>query len=369
MKPRIALNISNCVSGGGRQIALWFAARLLKLGGSLPFDVTYIVNRQHLAVLDLDGCDVLAVDASPMRSLKARRQIHALLAAREFALVFSVFGPSGISHPRQISGLANAYITSLSREALRPIYPRTWLLHYMRYAAFGRMLAKSRTLIFETKGERDRFAGRLKYPLSRTHVVANSVDDMYLSAAPADDGVRRQTLRILFVTANYAHKNNHMIPAYADALLRAGITEFTLALTLTPKDAAPWLEGSPSLSRHLDFLGVLPPEGLLREYRKCHIVAQPSSLETYSAVYNEVRFVPRALLASDRPFAREICGHFAHFFEPLDADDFARGVGIVLSDLPKAERAAWEARRDVLLPEEKFDLLFGIVLGELGLSV
>lgn len=369
MKPRIALNISNCVSGGGRQIALWFTGRLLKLGRTLPFDVTYVVNRKHLAVLGLDGCDVLAVDASPMRSPKARRQIHALLAEREFSLVFSMFGPSGISHPKQISGLANAYITSLSRETLRPIYPRTWPLHYLRYAYFGRMLARSHALIFETRGERDRFVERLKYPQSQTHIVSNSVDDLYQSAAPVDDDVRGEVLRILFITANQPHKNNHMIPAYADALRRAGFAEFTLALTLTPKDAAPWLAGLPSLSGHLDFLGVLPPKDLLREYHRCHIVAQPSSLETYSAVYNEVRFIPRALLASDRPFAREICGHFAHFFEPLDADDFARGVGVVLSDLPKAERAAWEARRDVLLPEAKFEKLLGIVLGKLGLSV
>lgn len=368
MKPRIAVNISNCVSGGGQQIALWFIDRLRKSGTNLPFDVTYIVNQQHLARLDLDGCDVLAVAASPMRSLKARRQIHALLASQDFALLFSLFGPSGISHPRQISGLANAYVTSLNRQVLQSAYRRRWLLHYLRFAAYGRMMTRNRAIIFETQGERDSFVRRLNYPLSQTHIVANSVNDIYLSASPASDSMRTDTLRILFVTANQPHKNNHMIPAYADALRRAGFSRFTLALTLTAQDARHWLNGAALLSEHLDFLGTLPAEELLHEYQKSHIVALPSSLETHSGVYNEVRYVPRALLASDRPFAREICGSFAHFFEPLDAGDFVRAVSDVVADLPKAEQAAWDARHAVLSPEQKFRQMLEIIQHEIGLA-
>ena len=367
-RPRIAVNISNCVAGGGLQIAIWFVDKLMQQNNSLPYDISYVINKVHLAKLGPSVSHVpesrlLVLDASPMRSLRARRAAASFLAATEYGCVLSLFGPSGISYPRQISGVANAFITSPDKAIMKSVFGGSWPIQFLRYLTFGRMLSNSQILIFETAVERDRYVARWRYPLSRTAVVGNSVNDIFSSARPdpahalsATDGPR-----LLFVTGPQPHKNNHMIPSYVAALKRTGLGEFRIAMTLDREGAAGWLPDLGSDAHHLDLLGHLPPAALLRQYQRCHLVIQPSSFETYSAVYNETRFVPRTLLVSDRAFARGICADFARFFEPLDADDFARTVISALENIDNSAQAAWTARSNVLLPQEKFRKILDVV--------
>lgn len=360
-KPHLVVNISNCVAGGGYQIAVWFVNRLMQNPPD-NYTISYVINAKHVDQLPPTGSETLVVDTSPMRSLAVRQRIYAFLNAQTTDCVLSLFGPSGIIHPQQICGVANAFITSLSAANLRQAHGRAWPLHYLRYLLYGRMLAGSRFLIFETGGERDRFAARWHYPRERTAVIGNSVNDVFIGAqAHPVARSARDRARFLFVTSVHPHKNNHMIPDYVTALRRAGLEHFTLALTLTPEEGAPLLKALGDDAGHIELLGKLAPEELLAQYRRCDVVVQPSSLETYSGVYNEVRFVPRALLASDRPFAREICDGFAHFFEPLDADSFAASATALLVALPQAERAAWDARTGVLLPDAKYQKIVDVV--------
>ncbi|KRA55350.1 hypothetical protein [Devosia sp. Root635] len=366
-RPRIAINISNCVAGGGLQIGTWFMDKLMRRSQSLPFQLSYILNSRHLDELEpsmrqVPEKDVLVVGASPMRSLKARRKIGKFLEAADYDCVLSLFGPSGISHPRQISGVANAFITSPNREVMKAIFGRSWPIQYLRYLTYGRMLSASSRLIFETAGERDNYAARWHYPIAQTHIIGNSVNDVFSSADPDMTHTlsSRDGPRILFVTGTQPHKNNHMIPGYVAALKRAGLDEFSFALTLD-REAAAWHPELGPHASHVEFLGVLSPDALLREYQRSHVVVQPSSFETYSAVYNETRFIPRTLLASDRPFARGLCSDFALFFEPLDTEAFARTLLSAMTNLEKSARAAWDARKDVLLPEEKFQMILDVI--------
>ena len=368
-RPRIAINIANCVAGGGLQIGTWFVQRVLDRREELPFDTSLIINRLHMDRLairarGLSATDLLVVDKSPMRSFRSRWQIGRFLRNTRHDSLVSLFGPSGVSFPHQISGIANAFITSNDVEVLKRVFPRSWPLQRHRFRLYGRMIAASQRLIFETAVEQQRFASAWSYPLDRTYVIGNSVNDAFLAAGEARPQAapdRLEAPRILFVTGGQPHKNNHMIPAYIAALKRAGLKQFTLALTLDPAS----LGAGSEIAQHLDLLGSLSPEQLVREYGRATFVVQASSLETYSAVYNEVRFTGRALLASDRDFAREICGDFAHFFEPLDADSFAAGTVRLLAHLAEAEDAAWQARSSVILPDEKFSRLLNVIVESL----
>ena len=61
-------------------------------------------------------------------------------------------------------------------------------------------------------------------------------------------------------------------------------------------------------------------------YENVDAVFMPTLLESYSATFLEAMFYKKPLFVSDRPFAKEICGEAAVYFDPLSATSMVKAI-------------------------------------------
>ena len=73
----------------------------------------------------------------------------------------------------------------------------------------------------------------------------------------------------------------------------------------------------------------------------------PTLIETYGLPYLEAQVLKKAMLTSDRDFARELCGEAAVYFDPLDPEDVAQAVRRVIEDPVLKERLEEASARNL----------------------
>jgi glycosyltransferase involved in cell wall biosynthesis len=80
--------------------------------------------------------------------------------------------------------------------------------------------------------------------------------------------------------------------------------------------------------RTLRFIGLQTPERLAALYEKCDVLLFPSLLETWGLPLTEAKSRGLAILAADRPYARETVGCYDRvtFFDPKDANKLASTI-------------------------------------------
>ena len=128
--------------------------------------------------------------------------------------------------------------------------------------------------------------------------------------------------RLLYVGTNAPYKN---LPVAVGAMrrIRAAHPGATLFVTL-PKGA---LE-----EPGIECLGYLSELELDQAYRLTTVLVMPSLVETVGLPLIEAlaRGVP--ILAADRPYAHDVCGDAAAYFDPLSANSFVASVLQLLGD-------------------------------------
>src|SRR5690606_15046068 len=67
-------------------------------------------------------------------------------------------------------------------------------------------------------------------------------------------------------------------------------------------------------------------------YRAMDAVIFPSLLECFSATPLEAMAMEKPLIASDRPFNRDVCSDHAHYFDPMAPDTAADQVAKLFSN-------------------------------------
>jgi glycosyltransferase involved in cell wall biosynthesis len=75
------------------------------------------------------------------------------------------------------------------------------------------------------------------------------------------------------------------------------------------------------LQDHIINIGRIPREELASMYSASDALILPTLLESYSLAYVEAMYHGLTVFTSDRPFAREVCGDSAYYFDPLDAEN------------------------------------------------
>jgi glycosyltransferase involved in cell wall biosynthesis len=137
------------------------------------------------------------------------------------------------------------------------------------------------------------------------------------------------------MAAPYRHKNLELVPDIALALKRRlPSIHFVFEITIPAqhklytriKRRAMQI----GVAESLVSLGVLGPRECVDAYRACNVVLHPSLLEVFSVTYLEAMKMQRPLVVSDLPFAREICGEAALYFDPLSADSAAAQIAMLL---------------------------------------
>lgn len=131
---------------------------------------------------------------------------------------------------------------------------------------------------------------------------------MNVLVLPPDIGIQSETIplanpdltRFFYPAGNFLYKNHDLIFKAVNLLEQRGYKDFTVELTLDPKEQEKYPE-----TNHIQFLGSLPLEQVYQKYQE-QVLLFPSYIETFGLPLMEAKTYGTVILASDTDFSREI---------------------------------------------------------------
>jgi glycosyltransferase involved in cell wall biosynthesis len=135
--------------------------------------------------------------------------------------------------------------------------------------------------------------------------------------------------RFLYVGNDPAYKNLGILPR-AMRMVRKRRPNAVLFATLPARHPLGETPG-------MEMLGRLSRSALHEAYRLASALVMPSLVETAGLPMVEAMSCGAPVIAADRPYAHDVCGHAALYFDPADASALARR----LEDLA----GSWDARK------------------------
>jgi glycosyltransferase involved in cell wall biosynthesis len=199
--------------------------------------------------------------------------------------------------------------------------------HYLQYAD---------EYVVETSAARDALGNVVNVSPDRIHVIANAIAPQFSSVSPPKFDLSPNPLEVLAIAAPYAHKNLEIIPEVLRELSQRTARQFIFRLTLPSDHPLTLRIFKRAKDLNVDSLirndGPVTFKQLPEAFIRCGIVFHPSLLETFSATYLEAMAMGRPILASDLPFAREVCGDAALYFSPMSPTDAAMKLIALVTD-------------------------------------
>jgi glycosyltransferase involved in cell wall biosynthesis len=129
---------------------------------------------------------------------------------------------------------------------------------------------------------------------------------------------------LLYVGSDYRYKKLETAVAGLE-ILRRRIATAELTMTLEPNH--PY-----HLRKGVNCVGYLDDEKLSEAYKSADILVLPSLVESGPQPPIEAMSLGTPVLIADRPYAHDICGGTALFFDPNSPDDFAEKAIRLLTD-------------------------------------
>jgi len=182
-----------------------------------------------------------------------------------------------------------------------------------------RRISKASRLLAETDVMRTRLARALGLDERRIGILPPSPSEYVRPRAGSPHGAKTT---FLFVSGMDAHKNLWRLPQVAREMVRRGVHDFEFIITVTERSFLSGIDkrdiDRALFESHFRFAGTISPTALQHIYDEAHALVTLSDLESFSNNYMEAWKVGIPIVASDRDFARTICGDSAIYTEPHD---------------------------------------------------
>lgn len=259
------------------------------------------------------------VKPSVLLSLTGKeKKLNAIFERINPDVVFSVFGPTYWKPTcPHVCGYAKAgYFYPDS-----PFIQRMPLLRKMKLLLLKKLHMHdfshfNQALVTETTDAANRLSSLL--PSKMVHVVSNTYNQIFEQPDRWDESVSLPEfdgITMLSITANYRHKNLDVIPRVISYLKEYHpLLKFRFVLTLNRSDYRSIEEEHAS---HILFLGQVSIYQCPSLYKQSDFMFMPTLLECFSATYPESMKMGVPILTSNMPFARDVCGDAAIYFDPL----------------------------------------------------
>lgn len=142
-----------------------------------------------------------------------------------------------------------------------------------------------------------------------------------------------ERLRLFYPAAGYPHKNHRLIEALVQV---PGATAMVEEITVTldsPSDT-----DRRGLVRHV---GRLDAEAMRAHYGRADALFFPSLSESYGLPLVEAMWLGLPIVCANLPYAHELCGEQAIYFDPLDAASAASAIATLAEQLASGWRPDW----------------------------
>jgi glycosyltransferase involved in cell wall biosynthesis len=328
VSPRVLIDSSNLVGGGGTQVASAFIETVDQALASTPEKLPAWVGDADWYV-----SESVRMGLAPLQRIRpvptARRWRLQMLERPPYEAIFTVFGPAYRIRRAPIEVMGYADVTSVFPRLahLEPVSPRRAIR-----STLSRMSARDADrLIVETEAMKALVLDRGVAP-DRVVVVPNTVHPaMELAPDPAlvsaFTALRApDTYVFSYVTRAWPHKNLGMVGPILDELAQSGVRAQAF-VTLKDEEWAALPKGSRS---RLINAGPLSPTAVRALYAASDAVLFCSLREAFSATPLEALRVGLPLFASDREFVRSVSGDAATYIDPLDPAAAARTIAAAL---------------------------------------
>lgn len=336
---KLLVYASNLHLGGGVQVAASVIAELAQCPSDakeLTVWASSCVN-QNLEGLGF-GLDVFAsYEVVDHRGVWARfaSERHRV---SDFDAVFVIFGPYylGALHrkagrPQVVMGFAQSWIIYPEAEAYALLsFVQRWRAR-VKFFLQAQFFKQADRWVVELEHVRQGLIARGIAKPDRIEVVHNCISSVYLNPSQWQTPAlpqRATRFRLGFIGRNYAHKNTRVFPEVLAALRRVHQLDVELLVTFTQSE---WDACDADFRDAVVNVGALTVAQCPLFYQSLDAVVFPSLLESFSATPLETLAMLKPLFASDRAFVRDVCGEFAHYFDPLNPSDIANVIATGLN--------------------------------------
>ncbi|MDV3673121.1 hypothetical protein CMU49_04390 [Elizabethkingia anophelis] len=332
---KLIIDNSNLFAGGGLQVAASFLRDLKKMNLSDEFHIIQSLNAIKVIENEQfpDNFTFYNLGKSEEKSKSKRiRSVKRIESIVNPDCIFTLFGPSyhKSKYPKLV-GFAIPYIIYQNSPFFKKISVKEniyyKLLSILKVYSFKKC---SDALIFETENARKTFVEKTHYNKD-TYTVGNTLNEIFFE--PNEwrdyDNLPTSSFKILFLTANYPHKNMDVIPEVIKILKhKYKFNDFKFLITLQSEE----LNFPEYCEEYIEYLGKVDLKKIPSLYNQSQMVFIPTLLEVFSATYLEAMLMKKPIIASDLEFSRDICGESAYFCEPVNAESYADAIFRLAND-------------------------------------
>jgi len=272
-----------------------------------------------------------------LHSFLSRRLLKNLAIIIKPDVVFSVFGPSyWIPECPHLQGYAQPHYVYPDSPFFQhlTLYKRIkWaFIRYIHIKAFKKC---GKYFVCETSDISNRVSVLFDIPNSYVFTVTNTCSSVYYDRSNHRDILlpekQSNEFRLLSLCSYMSHKNlkiiNSLVPVLKNTLPDLKIL-FLLTIDEDNYNQSFTLEAKKSIIN----LGRVSVGKCPQLYSECDALFLPTLLECFSANYPEAMIMRKPILTSDLPFAKAVCGDAALYFDPLNPEDIAIKIAMIIND-------------------------------------
>lgn len=328
---KILINATNLHNGGGVQVASSFINELQSLD-EVTQEYFFYVSSEVNKNID---------NARKFKNyvVKNTYGINGILKNYnlfdKFDIVFTIFGPcyypvKGIS----IVGFAQPWIIYPKNEVYSLLNIKDLIKTKLKFDLQKLFFRSADRLVVELEHVKK---GLITYNIANAKdisVVYNTVANLYFDKnlwQPLWDGKISESnnFKIGLVSRDYSHKNIDILPKVKEVLKNSYNLNVDFFITLNDDE---WVKKTDDFKKNIYNVGSLLSNQCPSFYEKMDAVIFPSLLECFSATPLEAMVMKKPLFASDRVFISDICGEYAYYFDPLNANSIAKTICNYIED-------------------------------------
>jgi glycosyltransferase involved in cell wall biosynthesis len=350
MSQKVLINMSNIHTGGGLQVAISFTYELLRLTCKQSI-YKVLISNEVASAFDIDELktsewgfevyDTYGIKASWSQLNKIQSQCD---------VIFTLFGPKYtiFKAKKDIVGFAQPWILSFDNPISKQMFLVEKLKLKVKFGIQKWFFKRADHLVVELEHVRQTLVKQGVFPKESIRVVHNTISSLYLNEElwqSVGFRIPKKQISIGFVTRDYSHKNIKILPRVAILLNEQYSLPVKFYLSLNDEE---WCNYSQSFGAYGETVGALSVYQCPTFYQKMDAVIFPSLLECFSATPLEAMSMRKPLFASDRGFVSDVCGEYAYYFDPLDAESIASVIaGYFINGCQKTEAELDSARDHV----------------------
>lgn len=327
IKMKILIDNSNLNAGGGIQVATSFLYDLQSISeNNLYYVVQSLNSAKQIKKKDFDDrFHFYDLNTNKISIIKRSTLVRKIEKEVQPDVIFTVFGPSyHKSHYTKIVGFALGQILYPSS----PYFKKSSFIEFVQVKLISKLKSlffqkNSDVLIYETN-DANLIYSRINNYKIKGYTVSNTVNNVFFNSDNWEEiSIEKSSFDVLYLCANYPHKNISIIPKVIDEILNDGrLTDFRFHLSVSKSE----LKFEDKYDKYINYLGKVEIKEIPLLFKEMDILFMPTLLETFSTTYLEAMVSKKPIVTSNLGFAKDICGDAALFIDPLDAKESAMKI-------------------------------------------